>query len=98
MPGKTFSINVLFGRIQPESLRQNLLGKEKGSMKKQRVMPEEAVYPLGTRAVSEEAYLHAARGIPEARLYTEDDLLQRYRYLEDNQYTRRNGGILYLLA
>ena len=98
MPGKTFSINVLFGQIQPESLRQNLLGKEKGSIKKQWKMPEETVYSLGTKVVSEEAYLHAARGIPEARLYTEDDLRQRYRYLEDNLYTKRSGGILCLPA
>lgn len=98
MPGKTFSINVLFGQIQPESLRQNLLGKEKGTIKKQWEMPEETVYSLGTKVVSEEAYLHAARGIPEARLYTEDDLRQRYRYLEDNLYNKRSGGILYLPA
>lgn len=98
MPSKTFAIDVLFGQIQPESLRQNLLGKEKGRGQRYRTIPEEMVYPLGTKEVSEAAYLHAARGIPEARLYTEDDLQQRYRYLEDDLYKKRNGGILRLPA
>lgn len=98
MPSKTFSIDVLFGQIQPELLRQNLLGKEKDDPLGRRVMPEETVYPLGTRQVSKEVYLHAARGIPEARHYTEDDIRQRYRYLQDDLVTKRNGGILRLPA
>lgn len=98
MPSKAFAMDVLFGQIQPELLRQNLLGKEKSGQPGRRVMPEETVYPLGTKEVSEAAYLHAARGLPEARLYTEDDLRQRYRHLKDSLYAKRNGGILRLPA
>ena len=64
MPSKTFAIDVLFGQIQPESLRQNLLGKEKGRGQRYRTIPEEMVYPLGTKEVSEAAYLHRT-GVPE---------------------------------
>lgn len=98
MEEKGFSLDVLFGQIQPELLRQNLLRIGVSGRRSFPSLPEENVYRLGTSEVSEEIFLHAAHSLPEARQYTDDDLLQRYRYLQGSLYSNRCGGILRLPA
>lgn len=83
-------LDVLFRQMQPEVVLENITAVSSG----RRVdMPI-----ANSRGLSEECYRRFARGLPYAREYTEDELIQRYRDLKSWLRRKPRGGVFSLLA
>lgn len=80
-------INVLFRQMTPEILLPNIF-----------VSNERAFLSVNSREISEEAYRHCARSLPENLHRTEDEIIQRFRNLCDFLRHTSSGGIFSLLA